>query len=163
MVFRPRFEPNTSRMQAQNTMDKQTSSVNYKDVLVIMHHAKKTLYEYGNRGNFHTWTSALAVNEQSDSRSGRFIPEESVPGTHWIGCWVDLEPIWMSMKKLSLLLSDIWPQSSNPWPVSLLTKLHQFLLCIYLLQRNTARAGNKPTEAAGEYLQSATQWRLQLT
>jgi hypothetical protein len=34
-------------------------------------------------------TSALAGGEWSISRPCRFIPGESAPGTHWIGCWVD--------------------------------------------------------------------------
>jgi hypothetical protein len=32
-------------------------------------------------------TSALVGGEWSVSRPGRFIPKETVPGTHWIG-WV---------------------------------------------------------------------------
>jgi hypothetical protein len=34
-------------------------------------------------------TSALAGGEWSASRPCRFTPEERVPGTHWIGSWVD--------------------------------------------------------------------------
>jgi hypothetical protein len=34
-------------------------------------------------------TSALVGGEWSASRPGRFIPTERVPGTHWIGGWVD--------------------------------------------------------------------------
>jgi hypothetical protein len=33
-------------------------------------------------------TSALVRGECSASRSGRFIPRERAPGTHWIGGWV---------------------------------------------------------------------------
>jgi hypothetical protein len=33
-------------------------------------------------------TSALVGGECSASRSGRFIPGERAPGTHWIGGWV---------------------------------------------------------------------------
>jgi hypothetical protein len=33
--------------------------------------------------------SALAGDEWSASRPGRFTPRESAPGTHWIGGWVD--------------------------------------------------------------------------
>jgi hypothetical protein len=33
--------------------------------------------------------TALDVGEQSASRPGRFIPGERVPGTHWIGGYVD--------------------------------------------------------------------------
>jgi hypothetical protein len=33
-------------------------------------------------------TSALDGGELSASRSGRFTPRESFPGTHWIGGWV---------------------------------------------------------------------------
>jgi hypothetical protein len=35
-------------------------------------------------------TSALVGGEWSTSHPGRFTPEERAPGTHWIGCWVDL-------------------------------------------------------------------------
>jgi hypothetical protein len=34
-------------------------------------------------------TLALARGEWSASRPGRFTPEETAPGTHWIGGWVD--------------------------------------------------------------------------
>jgi hypothetical protein len=34
-------------------------------------------------------TSALAGGEWSASRPGLFTPGERVPGTHWIGGWVD--------------------------------------------------------------------------
>jgi hypothetical protein len=34
-------------------------------------------------------TSPLVGGEWSASRTGRFIPGERVPGTHWIGGWVD--------------------------------------------------------------------------
>jgi hypothetical protein len=34
-------------------------------------------------------TSALVGGERLASRPGRFTPEERVPGTHWIGGWVD--------------------------------------------------------------------------
>jgi hypothetical protein len=33
-------------------------------------------------------TSALVGGEWSASQHGRFIPEETAPGTHWIGEWV---------------------------------------------------------------------------
>jgi hypothetical protein len=33
-------------------------------------------------------TSALVGDEWSASRTGRLIPEERAPGTHWIGGWV---------------------------------------------------------------------------
>jgi hypothetical protein len=41
--------------------------------------------------NIHNFflTSALAGGEWSASRPGRFTPEETAPGTHWIGGWVD--------------------------------------------------------------------------
>jgi hypothetical protein len=35
-------------------------------------------------------TSALVGGEWPTSRHGRFTPGERVPGTHWIGGWVDL-------------------------------------------------------------------------
>jgi hypothetical protein len=35
-------------------------------------------------------TSALVGGEWSTSRPIRFTPGERVPGTHWIGGWVDL-------------------------------------------------------------------------
>jgi hypothetical protein len=34
-------------------------------------------------------TSALVGDEWSASRNGHFTPGEIVPGTHWIGGWVD--------------------------------------------------------------------------
>jgi hypothetical protein len=34
-------------------------------------------------------TSALVGGEWSASRPGNFTPGERVPGTHWIGGWVD--------------------------------------------------------------------------
>jgi hypothetical protein len=34
-------------------------------------------------------TSAVVGGEWSVSRHGRFTPWERVPGTHWIGGWVD--------------------------------------------------------------------------
>jgi hypothetical protein len=36
----------------------------------------------------HSLTPALDGGKWSDSRSGRFIPREKVPGTHWTGVWV---------------------------------------------------------------------------
>jgi hypothetical protein len=33
-------------------------------------------------------TSALDGSEWSASHTGRFIPKEKAPGTHWIGGWV---------------------------------------------------------------------------
>jgi hypothetical protein len=36
----------------------------------------------------HSLTSALDGSEWSASRSGRFIPRETDPGTKWIGGWV---------------------------------------------------------------------------
>jgi hypothetical protein len=33
-------------------------------------------------------TSELDGGEWSTSRTGRFIPRERAPGTHWIGGWV---------------------------------------------------------------------------
>jgi hypothetical protein len=38
-------------------------------------------------------TSALVGGEWSASRPGRFTPGEIAPGTHWIGGWVDPEPV----------------------------------------------------------------------
>jgi hypothetical protein len=35
-------------------------------------------------------TSALVAGEWSTSRPGHFTLGERAPGTHWIGCWVDL-------------------------------------------------------------------------
>jgi hypothetical protein len=35
-------------------------------------------------------TLALVGGEYSASRSGHFTPREKVPGTRWIGGWVDL-------------------------------------------------------------------------
>jgi hypothetical protein len=35
-------------------------------------------------------TLALVGGEWSDSRPGRFTPGEIVPGTHWMGSWMDL-------------------------------------------------------------------------
>jgi hypothetical protein len=36
----------------------------------------------------HSFTSTIDGGEWSDSRPGRFMPGERVPGTHWIGGWV---------------------------------------------------------------------------
>jgi len=36
----------------------------------------------------HSLTSALDGGEWSALRTGRFIPGERAPGTHWIGGWV---------------------------------------------------------------------------
>jgi len=36
----------------------------------------------------HCLTSALVGGEWSATLSGRFIPRERDPGTHWIGGWV---------------------------------------------------------------------------
>jgi hypothetical protein len=35
------------------------------------------------------WTSELAGGEWSASHLSHFTPGEKVPGTHWIGGWVD--------------------------------------------------------------------------
>jgi hypothetical protein len=38
----------------------------------------------------HSLISALGGGEWSASRSGRFIPREKAPGTHWIGGWAGI-------------------------------------------------------------------------
>jgi hypothetical protein len=38
--------------------------------------------------------SALAGGEWSASSPCHFTPGERAPGTHWIGGWVGLEPVW---------------------------------------------------------------------
>jgi hypothetical protein len=44
-------------------------------------------------------TSALVGGEWSASRPCRFNPEEGAPGTHWIGGWVDPEPVWTTCRR----------------------------------------------------------------
>jgi hypothetical protein len=48
-------------------------------------------------------TSALDGGERSASRSGRFIPGEIAPSTHWIGGWVDPRAGLDSVKKRKIL------------------------------------------------------------
>jgi hypothetical protein len=38
-------------------------------------------------------TSELAGGEWSASHPGRFTPGKRTPGAHWIGGWVDTEPV----------------------------------------------------------------------
>jgi hypothetical protein len=48
-------------------------------------------------------TSALVGGEWSASRPGRFTPGERVPGTHWIGGWVDPRPGLDDVEKRTFL------------------------------------------------------------
>jgi hypothetical protein len=59
---------------------------------------------------------ALDVGEQSTSRPGRFIPAERIPGTHWIGGYVDRTagPEAVEYKKNLLTLLGIEPRPSSP-------------------------------------------------
>jgi hypothetical protein len=51
------------------------------------------------------FTLALDVGELSTSHTGCFIPEERVPGTHWIGGWWAPEPVWMLWRREESLSS----------------------------------------------------------
>jgi hypothetical protein len=49
------------------------------------------------------------------SRPGRFTPEEIVPGTHWIGGWVDSRADMDAVeKRQNLPLPEIEPGPSSP-------------------------------------------------
>jgi hypothetical protein len=48
-------------------------------------------------------TSALVRGEWSASRLCRFIPRERVPGSHWIGGWVDPRARLDDVKKRKFL------------------------------------------------------------
>jgi hypothetical protein len=53
-------------------------------------------------------TSALDVSEWSGSRPGRFSSGERAPSTHWVGGWVDPDPVrtlWDRGKQFLLLLA----------------------------------------------------------
>jgi hypothetical protein len=57
-------------------------------------------------------TSALVRGEWSTSRPGRFTFRERAPSTHWIGGWLDQEPVWkMWSREDSLFYGD---SNSNP-------------------------------------------------
>jgi hypothetical protein len=49
-------------------------------------------------------TSALAGGEWSASRPGRFTHGERVPGTQWIGSWVDLRAGLVDVEKRKFLI-----------------------------------------------------------
>jgi hypothetical protein len=48
-------------------------------------------------------TSALVGDEWSASHSGRFTAGERVPGTHWIGGWLNLRAGLDNMEKRKFL------------------------------------------------------------
>jgi hypothetical protein len=52
------------------------------------HHAMKAYWEW-RYSSTHSLTSALDGGDWSASRPGRFTLRERVPGTHWIGGWMD--------------------------------------------------------------------------
>jgi hypothetical protein len=59
-------------------------------------------------------TLVLDGGEWSASRPGRFTPEESAPGTHWIGGWVGPRVRLDSMEKRQILpLPGIEPRPSS--------------------------------------------------
>jgi hypothetical protein len=49
-------------------------------------------------------TSALVGGEWSASRPGRFTSGERVPGTHWIGGWVDPSADLNNVEKRTFLI-----------------------------------------------------------
>jgi hypothetical protein len=57
-------------------------------------------------------TSALVGGEWSASRSGRFTPEESVPGAHWIEGWVGPRAGLDDMEERKFLTCRNW--NSDP-------------------------------------------------
>jgi hypothetical protein len=60
----------------------------------------------------HTFlTTALAKGEWSASLHGPFTPRERVPGTHWIGGWVDPRAGLDDMEKI---LDPTGTQTLNP-------------------------------------------------
>jgi hypothetical protein len=48
-------------------------------------------------------SSALVGIQWSDSRPGRFTPEERIPGTHWMGGWVGSRAGMNDVEKRKLL------------------------------------------------------------
>jgi hypothetical protein len=54
-------------------------------------------------------TSAVDEGEWSDSRPGRFTPEERTPGSHWIGGWVGPKAGLGAVEKRKIF----HPQGSN--------------------------------------------------
>jgi hypothetical protein len=62
------------------------------------HHAMKTYW--GEETQLRAFlNSALDIGEWSASSSGRIIPRERAPGTHWIGGWVDTRAILEAVVK----------------------------------------------------------------
>jgi hypothetical protein len=62
----------------------------------------------------------LAPNESewSNSRSGRFNPKKTKPGTYWIGSWVSpqMHSRRFGEEKISCPYEDSNTQQSSPWP-----------------------------------------------
>jgi hypothetical protein len=60
----------------------------------------------GNRGTApRNLTSSIDGGEWSDSRPGCFIPEETAPGTYWIGSWGEGPRAGMVFPARSLVIS----------------------------------------------------------
>jgi hypothetical protein len=67
------------------------------------------------------FTSALVSGEWSVSRPGRFNPGERIPGTHWIGHWVDPRVGLHDVEKIldPTGTGTPTPWSSSPQPVAM--------------------------------------------
>jgi hypothetical protein len=67
-------------------------------------------------GDPHFLDSALAGGQWSVSLPGCFTPEERVPGTHWIGRWVDSRAGLDDVEKIlySTGTRTPTPRSSSP-------------------------------------------------
>jgi hypothetical protein len=83
--------------------------------LLTKHHAMKAYL--GVEVYLHAFLiSALDGNNRSASRTGRFIPRERAPVTHWIGGWVGpragLDAV--VKRKITSLFRELTPQSSSP-------------------------------------------------
>jgi hypothetical protein len=124
------------------------------------------------------FTSALAGGEWSTSRPGRFTPGERAPRTHWIGDWVDPEPVWTTWR-----IENSWPyrdSNSNTsviQPVAcrytdhailaLLLRAYVYKIAVILLTTKKNYPCNRPWRPIGFWevevpqfsRQSAHRWR----
>jgi hypothetical protein len=84
----------------------------------------------------------------STSRPGSLTPGERVPGTHWIGCWLELRAGLDAMQQRKITCS-CWESNSgckarnrSPYGLSYPGSLHKILLGLAIKERwNLSRMG----------------------
>jgi hypothetical protein len=97
----------------------------------------------------HSLTSALDGGEWSASRTGRFIPRETVPDTHWIGGWVSPRAVLdaVERRKIPSPRRESNPRTPIVQPVAqsytdwAITDLHMYITILYYCSDMNMKAG----------------------